>query len=84
MSPVTDWRQYDTIYTERYMWTPEENKEGYKAGSALTYADKLKGRLMLYYGKPYGLTYRSNEYQGTTVSIRIDKKLGSHVAAVPG
>lgn len=49
-SPVTDWRQYDTIYTERYMWTPQENKEGYDAGSAMTYADKLKGRLMLYYG----------------------------------
>ena len=32
-SPVTDWRHYDTIYTERYMWTPQENKAGYDAGS---------------------------------------------------
>ena len=37
-SPVTDWRHYDTIYTERYMWIPQENKEGYDAGSAMTYA----------------------------------------------
>ena len=31
-SPVTDWRHYDSIYTERYMWIPQENKEGYDAG----------------------------------------------------
>lgn len=50
MSPVTDWRQYDTIYTERYMWIPQENQGGYDAGSAMPYVDKLRGRLMLYYG----------------------------------
>jgi dipeptidyl-peptidase-4 len=50
MSPVTDWRQYDTIYTERYMWIPQENLAGYDAGSAMPYVDRLKGRLMLYYG----------------------------------
>ena len=50
MSPVTDWRQYDTIYTERYMWIPQENTAGYDAGSAMPYADRLRGRLMLYYG----------------------------------
>ncbi len=49
-SSVTDWRHYDTIYTERYMWIPQENKEGYEAGSAITYAKNLKGDLMLYYG----------------------------------
>ena len=42
-SPVTDWRNYDTIYTERYMWIPQENKEGYDAGSAMTYATDLEG-----------------------------------------
>jgi dipeptidyl-peptidase-4 len=49
-SPVTAWDHYDTIYTERYMWIPQENKEGYEKGSAMKYADQLKGRLMLYYG----------------------------------
>ena len=49
-SPPTDWRNYDTIYTERYMWLPQENKDGYDKGSAMTYVDKLRGRLMLYYG----------------------------------
>jgi dipeptidyl-peptidase-4 len=49
-SGVTDWRLYDSIYTERYMWLPSENKAGYDAGSAMTYASNLKGRLMIYYG----------------------------------
>ena len=49
-SPPTDWRNYDTIYTERYMWIPQENRDGYEKGSAMTYVDKLRGRLMLYYG----------------------------------
>jgi len=50
MSPVTTWLQYDSIYTERYMWIPEENKAGYEAGDAMTYVNNLKGRLMIYYG----------------------------------
>ena len=47
---MTDWKHYDTIYTERYMWTPQENRQGYQAGSALTYVGSLRGRLMLYFG----------------------------------
>ncbi|MBX3356709.1 MAG: DPP IV N-terminal domain-containing protein [Phycisphaeraceae bacterium] len=47
---VTDWRQYDTIYTERYMRTPKENAEGYDAGSAVRLAPRLRGRLMLIHG----------------------------------
>jgi dipeptidyl-peptidase 4 len=59
-SPVTDWRHYDSIYTERYMWIPQENKEGYDAGSAMTYAGKLKGRLMLFYGTQDNNVHPSN------------------------
>lgn len=62
-SPPTDWRNYDTIYTERYMWTPEGNKEGYEAGSAMTYADKLNGRLLLYYGTADNNVHPSNSLQ---------------------
>lgn len=49
-SSVTDWRLYDDIYTERYMDTPQDNPEGYKEGSALTYAKNYKGRLFLTHG----------------------------------
>lgn len=47
---VTDWRLYDTVYTERYMDTPTENPEGYTFGSVLTHADKYKGRLLITHG----------------------------------
>jgi dipeptidyl-peptidase-4 len=62
-SPVTDWRHYDTIYTERYMWIPQENKEGYDEGSAMKYVANLKGRLMLYYGTADNNVHPSNMMQ---------------------
>ncbi|MEO6864181.1 MAG: DPP IV N-terminal domain-containing protein [Gemmatimonadaceae bacterium] len=63
MSPPTDWRNYDTIYTERYMWIPEENASGYDAGSAMTYAANLKGHLMLYYGTADNNVHNSNSME---------------------
>jgi len=62
-SPVSDWRNYDTIYTERYMWIPQDNKDGYDAGNALTYAAGLKGRLLLYYGTADNNVHPSNALQ---------------------
>lgn len=46
----TDWRFYDTVYTERFMRTPKENKDGYDSGSAVQNADKLNGKLLLIHG----------------------------------
>jgi dipeptidyl-peptidase-4 len=46
-APVTDWRNYDSIYTERYMGLPEENAEGYKRSSPQTKAGEIKARLMI-------------------------------------
>jgi dipeptidyl-peptidase-4 len=62
-SPVTDWRNYDSIYTERYMWIPQENEEGYKNGSAMTYAKDIKGRLLLYWGTSDNNVHPSNSLQ---------------------
>ncbi len=42
VAPVTDWRLYDTIYTERYMSTPDQNADGYKNGAPQVYADRLR------------------------------------------
>ena len=47
--PVTDYRLYDNIYTERYMDTPKDNPEGYKEGSALNYVKNFKGKMLLYH-----------------------------------
>jgi len=62
-SPVTAWNHYDTIYTERYMWIPQENKEGYEKGSAMPLAKNLKGRLMLYWGTADNNVHPSNMMQ---------------------
>ena len=62
-SPPTDWRNYDTIYTERYMWIPEENKDGYDKGSAMTYVRNLTGRLMLTYGTVDDNVHNTNMMQ---------------------
>ena len=62
-SSVTTWENYDTIYTERYMDTPQNNPEGYKAGNAMEYSRNLKGRLMLFYGTADNNVHPSNTYQ---------------------
>ena len=47
---VTDWRLYDTVYTERYMDTPQDNKEGYDYGNVLTYVPQFRGKLLVTHG----------------------------------
>ncbi len=49
-APVTSWELYDTIYTERFMRTPEENAEGYSVGAPLSHADGLEGDLLIIHG----------------------------------
>jgi dipeptidyl-peptidase-4 len=49
-APVTDWRLYDTHYTERYMSTPEDNPEGYADGMVMTHAEALQGPLLIMHG----------------------------------
>jgi dipeptidyl-peptidase-4 len=50
VAPVINWRFYDTIYTERYMRTPQENASGYDDNSPSSHADKLKGSYLLIHG----------------------------------
>lgn len=64
---VTDWQLYDNVYTERYMDIPSENPEGYKFGSALTHADKYKGKLRITHG-----TLDDNVHMQNTLQL-VDK-----------
>ncbi|WP_313807424.1 S9 family peptidase [Flavobacterium sp.] len=50
VAPVTSWRYYDSIYTERYMQTPQENASGYDNNSPITHVSKLKGNFLLIHG----------------------------------
>ena len=63
-SPVSDWRQYDTIYTERYMGTPEENPGGYRNSSPVNFAGNLSGRLLIAAG-----TGDDNVHFGNTAEL---------------
>ncbi|MDR2448470.1 MAG: S9 family peptidase [Prevotellaceae bacterium] len=60
---VTDWLLYDAVYTERFMDTPAENPEGYKAASVLTHAGKLEGRLLLTHGLRDENVHAQNTFQ---------------------
>ena len=62
-SPVTDWRLYDSVYSERYMDTPAENPAGYDAASILTHAPKLKGVLFLVHGEADDNVHLQNTLQ---------------------
>lgn len=63
IAPVTSWKFYDTIYTERYMRTPAENATGYLSSAPLEVADKLKGDLLLMFGSADDNVHIINEME---------------------
>jgi dipeptidyl-peptidase-4 len=65
VAPVTHWKFYDTIYTERYNGLPQDNAEGYDKGSPVTYAKNLKGRLLIVHGSGDDNVH----YQNTEVMV---------------
>ena len=62
--PVTDWRYYDSIYTERYLGLPQQNEKGYQDSSPVKYAAQLKGKLMIAHG-----TGDDNVHYANTLSV---------------
>ncbi|MBD5231770.1 MAG: S9 family peptidase [Bacteroidales bacterium] len=65
MAPVTDWRFYDSIYTERYMLTPKQNSTGYDAASTLPRTENLKARLLIMSGTSDDNVHIFNTYKYT-------------------
>ena len=61
--PVTDWRLYDNVYTERYMDTPESNPKGYDYGSVLSHTQNLKGKLLIIHGEMDDNVHMQNSMQ---------------------
>jgi dipeptidyl-peptidase-4 len=76
--PVTDWRLYDTHYTERYMGTPAENPEGYCYGSVIAHAPQYRGLLKIV----HGTTDDNVHLQNTLQLIDTLENLGKHVELV--
>jgi dipeptidyl-peptidase-4 len=74
VAPVSSWRFYDTIYTERYMQTPQENPSGYDNNSPITYANKLKGDFLLVHGGADDNVHLQNTMRLSEALIQADKE----------
>ncbi len=73
VAPVTTWRFYDSIYTERYMRTPEENASGYDDNSPLSYPELLKGKYLLVHGTGDDNVHVQNAYRMVEALVQANK-----------
>jgi len=74
VAPVTSWRFYDTIYTERYMTTPQENPSGYDENSPINHVDKLEGDFLLIHGSGDDNVHLQNTMRMVEALIQADKQ----------
>jgi len=74
VAPVTDWHNYDSIYTERYMGLPKDNPDGYRSGSVQLAAANLSGRLLIVHGTSDDNVHMQNTMQLTQAFINSGKQ----------
>ncbi len=74
VAPVTNWRFYDSIYTERYMRTPQENADGYDDNSPINHVDKLRGKYLLVHGAADDNVHLQNTMRMTESLVQADKQ----------
>lgn len=74
VAPVTNWRFYDSIYTERYMQTPQENASGYDDNSPINHVSKLKGNFLLIHGTADDNVHVQNSMQMIEALVQANKQ----------
>jgi len=74
VAPVTNWRYYDTIYTERYMRTPQENASGYDDNSPINHVEKLKGEYLLIHGSADDNVHYQNTMEMANALVNANKQ----------
>ncbi|PCH91132.1 MAG: S9 family peptidase [Bacteroidetes bacterium] len=74
IAPVTNWRFYDTIYTERYMQTPQENASGYDDNSPINHVENLQGKYLLVHGSADDNVHYQNTLEMTSALVDADKQ----------
>ncbi|WP_264511211.1 S9 family peptidase [Flavobacterium sp. N1719] len=74
VAPVTNWRFYDSIYTERYMQTPQENASGYDDNSPINHVSKLKGSFLLVHGTADDNVHVQNSMQMIEALVQANKQ----------
>jgi len=79
VAPVTNWRFYDSVYTERYMQTPQENASGYDDNSPINHVDKLKGKFLLIHGSGDDNVHVQNSMQMMEALIQANKQFDSQI-----
>ena len=79
VAPVTNWRFYDNVYTERYMRTPQENPKGYDDNSPINFVDKLKGKFLLIHGSGDDNVHVQNSMQMMEALIQANKQFDSQI-----
>lgn len=79
VAPVTNWRFYDSIYTERYMRTPQENASGYDENSPINHVEKLKGKFLLIHGSGDDNVHVQNSMQMMEALIQANKQFDSQI-----
>lgn len=79
VAPVTNFRYYDNIYTERYLGLPKDNPSGYDDNSPITYADKLKGNLLLVHGSTDDNVHYQNTMEFANALIKANKQFEMQV-----
>ena len=79
VAPVTNWRFYDSVYTERYMQTPQENASGYDENSPINHVDKLKGKFLLIHGSGDDNVHVQNSMQMMEALIQSNKQFDSQI-----
>lgn len=79
VAPVTNWRFYDSVYTERYMQTPQENPSGYDENSPINFVDKLKGKFLLIHGSGDDNVHVQNSMQMMESLIQSNKQFDSQI-----
>lgn len=73
VAPVTNWRYYDSVYTERFMRTPEENAAGYDDNSPINYANQLKGNFLLIHGSADDNVHPQNTFELSEALVQANK-----------
>jgi dipeptidyl-peptidase-4 len=79
VAPVTSWRFYDSIYTERYLQTPQENPTGYDDNSPINHVNKLKGKFLLIHGSGDDNVHLQNSMQMMEALIQANKQFDSQI-----
>jgi dipeptidyl-peptidase-4 len=79
VAPVTNWRFYDSVYTERYMQTPQENPSGYDNNSPINFVEKLKGKFLLIHGSADDNVHVQNSMQMMEALIQANKQFDSQI-----